>query len=301
MKNKWLLFLFILQLGLFADNSDNRKTMENYLLNKAKTPASVIIKYLQKESSRVNILATPGYCETIDFFRYLVPALSHSGIHELGVWFLNSDDELKINRYLAGLPGAVSPESLLYSCNPLWGYSEYIDFLNYIREFNLSAGNSDSRFSLIGLNGNGNQETRLNWIHSDFDLPDSVEDSLFFEIMSPLPGTNGSGASLPYAGVLDTLLYKLPDWKRYAAVPLKGNPLWIKELNILSGEESDFLIIMGPASEFTPVTPIDDFIKQDDLYRIKERLSDKHRTNPPELGTALANARIRAYIKNLTP
>lgn len=130
------------------------EVLHDWLDVRRTTPSEMIQGYLREGRPVFLIQSHPLSADPVELMRYLVPVLEDAGHPSLGLWFVNAGSQKSLDDYLRGaIPDPRGAEALLRGADPSFGYAEYRDFLDYVRNLNTQREPDAPRFRLVALNG----------------------------------------------------------------------------------------------------------------------------------------------------
>ncbi len=160
-----LFFLFLLtschpDLPTVSEGNEDHISLEKWLDESRRTPGELLTEELIAERSVVLTQDNLLRADTVNLMKAIVPVLYVAGVRELGLFFLDSAQQIELDAYILDGSDKTRAEKLLFSANAALGYSEYCDFILYVREFNgnLDAGEEAIRLLALGENGKTSPE-----------------------------------------------------------------------------------------------------------------------------------------------
>ena len=139
-------------------SEDDREALDKWLDNSRQTPRELISEELAAGNSLLFAQDNLFRHDSFELMKALVPLIYDSGVRKLGLFFLDSGLQEELDRLILlgeDFSSTDSPEKLLLSSNAALGYTEYRDFISYIRNFNLRIPNGDSPLRLLALGEKG--------------------------------------------------------------------------------------------------------------------------------------------------
>ena len=155
-----LFLLFLLtschpELPIVSQENEDRLSLEKWLNESRRTPGELLSEELMAQRSVVLAQDNPLRSDTIEMMRALLPVIYDAGVRELGLFYLDSAQQMELDAYILDGSDKTRAEKLLFSANAALGYSEYCDFILYLREFNESQNESEEAIRLLALGDNG--------------------------------------------------------------------------------------------------------------------------------------------------
>lgn len=155
-----LFLLFLLsscsqELLIESQSNEDRISLEKWLDESRRTPGELLSEELMAQ--RPVVLAQDNLLrsDTIEMMRALLPVIYDAGVRELGLFYLDAAQQMELDAYILDGSDKTRAEKLLYSANAALGYSEYCDFILYLREFNESLDEGEEAIRLLALGDNG--------------------------------------------------------------------------------------------------------------------------------------------------
>jgi hypothetical protein len=249
-----------------------------YIENNRQTPSETVEALTEKPGTL--IIAVPeGYAETPEWIRFLIPVLYNRGITELGVFFLSPEGSPDAESVTT--PGAWNEkgaERALYLADPSWGYAEYRDLFAYTEHFNSLLDPGETRFRLRPLykSRRFDDETALALAGTDkravFIIPqgdletvaDRCEGGRFGTVSVLLlygPVEYKKKIIVPWRGILEKVMREVRKDRIPCGLPLTDRPATVI---FRPDNRIDAILLIRPSRQFTPLTPIDDFVRKED-------------------------------------
>ncbi len=311
-KRRHLFISFIILVLLIScradDNSPAQEDVEalnQWLDSERKMPSEQILEALStaQTASPVFIQDNPLQADFIRMITAVYPSLYEAGFNEIRVFFLENADQERLDE-LTGYSGSLQNRSdatdglkpfghqaadLLFASNPLYGYDEYIGFLQSVREFNALLPEGSRPLRVLGFPENsdsdesGNTISRIYWLSADVLGGESSlnrENSLFIALHSPLEKT------WRWNALIETVSANRSLRDRSYAFTSSDPPFpgWEKD-----APEYPVDVYVVAAFDFQGVTPIKNFISSE---RVDDRLTRMR------LKAAIAKA-SRSYARRL--
>jgi hypothetical protein len=275
-----------------------------------------LIADLSEESSVILIAETRGFRENLLVLEYLVPVLHSRGITSMGIWFADDLYQDTLDRLLSDPDESESlADEIIRLSSPRWGYTEYRDFLLYVRNFNLSLPENEKPFTLIALGSRNGLSCSPDGIPEDepailfvpsvqirscLDNPvtvngEQVSSTAAVLIHSPtVRDEKRPVLSLPYDGELEHAMEKTTDFFHYGAV--SGETLRL--LPDFPGDVYNGLIYYGPAYSYHALSPIEGFITRENINTVLHCYNGKTARWPKIRAMVKFNDRITGFSRS---
>ena len=232
--------------------------------------------------------------DSILMLQAMLPSIHDAGVRELGVFFLESDAQADIDELLSGGTDK-EPGELIRMADARLGYREYCDFVRYVKDFNARISIDEERIRIIGLDRRGTLDPEV----LGTLLPDQTEDAdarpSFLWIRSEdhviLPGTDAVILThhQPGSGILDMILQERVLRDRSFAFRADEDPF--ASWDHYRIPESSDIVVVTPF-ENTAVTPIEDFITEENLDIAREYFPETGSDSRPSFQAAAMNRAI---------
>ena len=255
--------------------------------NQWESPHQLILGEFEKNP--VVVLGCPVFfTESAALLQYLVPVMYDNDIKKMGIWFADKGSRDLINKFLTvGPESARTANRILFNFNPAWGYEEYRDFLIYVRNFNSRLKEEEAPFSLIPLSDEGilsageilENENRILLavpVEEAYKIKSEHKEIPVVILHGPVKKEGRNNAfNIPAKGIIENVLPEVRPEYVPAGLPVNDYLAGF----FPTGKKPDGYIILGPADQFTVISPIDDFIDRSNraaaIQRFPVKISEK--------------------------
>jgi len=278
--------------------------LTDYLRSRHMSPADLILRS-SEDSRGVLLTGTRGLQSDITLLRYLVPVLHDAGHPSMALWFLHSGDEERIEAFMSGSDESITAEDLLFRADPARaGYTEYRDFLDYLKAFN-AALPENSTFRVSGLPPLPDQADPF-LVYTIPELPVSSGTRDRVLIHNPLQNSSGHW-EIPFQGGLVHLMIHKWSLYRYSGILLSDSPFGDLYLTIEDrdagrkvSEQYDGLILMGDREIFQPLSLLEGFINEGNTAAALESFPDQWIREQIKPAAYLMNRKLSSRHNRLT-
>ena len=304
------------------DREDTR-LLNRWLDSNPSGPAALLTGSLGEQESAVFLQDSPYRADSLLMMRNLLPSLYDAGVRELGVFFLDPENQEEIDRFVTDARSTLSSdavqaaaEDLIRRSDASLGYVEYRDFLIYVRNFNSEAEVGSPPLRLVGLSSRGklvsNELEKLVAAAADGSrpvflwilaadqavLPTGSDETVGNGIEGPpilKVGHYGpQGEDLPFGGLIDTVCNERNLRDRNFAFSTSEAPF--SEWDGLSAETGRDLMIVT-SFPYRPVNPLKGFISEDNVSEAAKFFADPGNDKMPGFQVRKLNRFIRRLAR----